>query len=118
MKREEFELTFVVDRGVTFEVNYRTLATNANPYFATSANVFNRPRTDYNRCGQCQDDVLTGKAMKFYKKWDKKHLKDLNESEYNELVSDIEALQEAYPFNGNKLGFSSSVELERAYRAK
>lgn len=114
--KKEFELTFVTGRGVTFEVNYRTLASNAKPYFATSAGVFNQPRTDYNQCGQCQDEVLTGEAKKFYKKWDKLHLKDLTDKQYKELVSDIEVLTEAYPYNGDKLGFNQAVELERAYR--
>lgn len=116
--KKEFERTFVIGRGVVFEVNYRTLASNANPYFATSAGVFNRPRTDYNQCGQCQAEVTTGKAKEFYKKWDKLHLKDLTDKQYKELVSDVEALAEAYPFNGDKLNFSQAVELERAYRGQ
>lgn len=119
---QEFQYVFVTDRGKVFEVNYRTLASNANPYFTTSAGVFNRPRTDYNRCGQCQDDVLTGEALRFYKKWDKLHLKDLTEAQYNELTKDIAKLTEVYPFyvktDGSDIPFYKEVETERAYRGK
>lgn len=113
---KEFELTFIVARGITFDVSYYTLGRNKTPYFATSANVFNKPRTDYNRCGQCQADVLRDKALDFYKKWDEHHLKDLNEAQYNNLIKDLAELKKIYPHYGNRLGFSSVVELEREFR--
>lgn len=118
----EFQYTFVVARGRIFEVNYRTLATNAKPYFATSAAKFNRPRTDFNQCGQAQDDLLVGVARKFYKKWDRLHLKELTEDQHAELSQDIEALKIAYPYyietEGEDIRFSQEVELERRWRER
>lgn len=123
MEKKEFQFVFVVAKGKLFEINYRTLATNAEPYFATSAAQFNKPRTDFNRCGQCQYDILWGEATKaydFYKKWNKLHLKDLNDEQYTQIVNDIEKLKSTYPFyfntDGHEIAFGEEVAIERAYR--
>ena len=51
MKRNEFMYDFCISRITVFEVSYYTLGSNSHPYFATSAAVFNKPKTDYKRCG-------------------------------------------------------------------
>ena len=100
IKSNEFHATFMLSKTKVFSVNYYTLGNNKEPYFTTSATVFNRPKTDYNRCGQCQNDVLIGysEAMKFYKKWDVNHLKKLSDTEYLEMISDLEILFKKYPY--------------------
>ena len=55
---KEFHAVFTLSKIKIFEVNYYTLGSNNSPYFTTSAAIFNRPKTDYNRCGQCQDDAF------------------------------------------------------------
>ena len=95
---KEFLAAFQITRTTVFEVEYYTLGSNSHPYFTTSAEVFNRPKTDYNRCGQCQKDVLTGAALEFYKKWDAYHLKDLTESEYEEMTKDMQLLFDTYNY--------------------
>lgn len=117
---EAFNYTFVVNRGRIFGINYRLLAGNSAAYFATSVAVFNRPRTDFNRCGQCQDDVLVGDAHNFYKKWSGLHLNELTKAQYSGIIEDIEALKIRYPFyiqkkDGN-ISFSEEVEIEREWR--
>ena len=49
-------------------------------------------------CGQCQRNTLFGKAFEFWEKWDKCHLKQLNERQYAELISDIEMLKNEYNY--------------------
>lgn len=97
MKRNEFMYAFCITRTIVFEVKYFTLYRNSAPYFATSAAVFNRPKTDYKRCGQCQNDILSGKAKQFYKKWDSCHCKDITDDQYMEMLNDIEELKKIYP---------------------
>jgi len=96
---KEFHVTFALSKTKMFNVSYYTLGSNNSPYFSTSADIFNRPKTDWSQCGQCQKEVLKGylTAMKFYKKWDEKHLKQLTDEEYQELISDIEELFNKYP---------------------
>lgn len=87
----EFISVFKVTNMIMFEVEYCTLGNNDNPRFGTEAMKFVRNKRDYERCGQCQEDILVeGLARDFYKKWDNKHLFDLNYSEYDELMCDME----------------------------
>lgn len=95
---KEFKYVFQLSKKVTFEVDYYTLGSNQNPYFSTSANEFNQPKTDYSRGGQAQEELCTGLAKKFYEKWDKHHLKELDEPTYKELLSDIEQLKDRYNY--------------------
>lgn len=96
----EFHVTFALSKTKMFSVSYYTLGSNSHPYFTTSAEVFNRPKSDYNRCGQCQEDVLKDyrTALNFYRKWDEMHLKELSEEEYTELLEDLEKLFTKYPY--------------------
>lgn len=112
--KKEFMYAFKINRMVIFEVEYIS-GPNPNPYFATSSGKFVRNKRDWSICGQCQEEVLNGYALEFYKKWDKFHLKDLEQSEYGELVSDIEKLKETYQYihkeNGWYIPFSAKKEL-------
>ena len=94
----EFTSVFQLSKKAMFEVRYYSLAGNQHPYFATSAETFNQPKTDFNCCGQCQKEVLKSfpTAMRFFEKWDTMHLKDLTEEEYAEMRSDLKALEEKY----------------------
>lgn len=98
MKKQEFKAVIQLSKTVIFEVEYYTLGHNSKPYFATSASVFCRNKRDYNMCGQCQEDVLKGKAKNFWKKWDTLHLKDLSEEEYAEMHRDLEDLFKVYNY--------------------
>lgn len=97
---KEFHATFALSKTKMFNVSYYTLGSNKSPDFSTSADVFNRPKTDWSECGQCQDRVLKGytKAMDFYKKWDEKHLNKLTNEEYQDLLNDLEILFNKYPY--------------------
>ena len=95
----EFHAVFALSKTKMFNVSYYTLGSNKEPYFSTSADEFNRPKSDYTRCGQAQNDICKGytTAMNFYKKWDAKHLSKLTDEEYTEMTADLEALFEKYP---------------------
>ena len=94
---KEFLYAFMISRMIVFEIHYYTLSTNKRPHFSTSANEFNRPKTDYKTGGQAQDRLLKGTARKMWLKWDHKHLQDLSPEEYTELMQDIEHLKTVYP---------------------
>lgn len=95
--RKEFISVFKITKMTMFEVGYYTLRGNKNPYFKTNAMELSRNKRGYSRCGQCQDSLLVkGLAKKFYEKWDSKHLKDLSNNEYEELMSDIEEMKSTY----------------------
>ena len=96
-----FSMVFQITKSIMFEVNYHKIDSNTPPYFSTSAMVFNRPKTDYKLCGQCQASVLptASVAKMFYKKWNKYHCKDIMDSEtYKELISDLDELKEKYNY--------------------
>ncbi len=119
---KEFQYCFAVERGVIFEVAYYTLGSNRDPYFTTSAAQFNRPRTDFNQCGQSQKDLLKKRtsARVFYSKYDKYHLKALTQEQYDQVVNSIEQLKTEYPHyiktDGKDISFSQAVAAERAFR--
>ena len=96
-----FSMVFQITKTIMFEVNYHKVGSNTNPYFSTSAMVFNRPKTDYKLCGQCQASVLptASVAKMFYKKWDKHHCKDIMDGEtYKKLLCDLDGLKEKYNY--------------------
>lgn len=97
MNKTEFMYAFCISRMRVFEVQYYTLSTNSHPYFATSAAEFNCFKTNWDRYGQAQEALLTGKARTFWKKWDALHCQDLTEEQHAELIRDIEELKKAYP---------------------
>ena len=96
----EFKYLFKITNYITFEVSYYTLGSNAKPYFTTSANKFNKTKTDYEICGQAQKDLLKEyeTAHLFYKKWDKFHLSYLSTEKLIELENDIQKLKNEYPY--------------------
>lgn len=98
--QNEFEYSFVVDRMTVFEVAYHTIGNNKHPYFSTSANKFNRPKTDYSECGQCQDRLLPYHSMArdFWRKWNGKHLMELTDDELRRVENDVELLKQNYPY--------------------
>lgn len=102
---------FQITKKIVFEVHNGQI--ESNPYFATSACVFNQPKTDFNCCGQCQNDVLpAGKARDFWEKWDKKHLSILTEEEEKELLQDLEVLKCSYNYC-ESTSFYSMKELSK-----
>ena len=98
--RKEFHIAFEVTRYDIFEVSFYTLGSNKSAHFSTSANRLNRRKSDYTQCGQAQESVLPkgSKARNFYELWDDKHLSDLTDDEYNEMVEDLKTLAERYNY--------------------
>lgn len=98
--KKEFKYCFQITKSVMFEVEYYTLGNNKTPYFATSANKFVKNKKDYECAGQAQDRILPKNSIvrQFWEKWDKKHLKDLSNDEYREIIKDIEELKEKYNY--------------------
>lgn len=98
--KKEFTAVFQITKKIIFEVNYYTLGNNNNAHFSTSASEFNQPKTDFRSCGQAQEKLLPVSSMagRFFKKWDSKHLSDLTEDEYAEMIADLEKLKEKYNF--------------------
>ncbi len=96
--KKEFSYVFQQSRMVVFEVEYQTLGDNPRPYFSTSAARFNQPKTDFAYCGQCQNELLTGKLRRFYKKWNHLHIRDLSDEEYTEILEDLEDLKREYNY--------------------
>ena len=106
-----FNYTFLVGKKTIFEVNNGEIA--SNPYFATSAAVFNHTNTDFNRCGQCQDDVLPpGPARDFWEKWDTLHLGHLNDQQELEIIKDLCVLKSNYKWT-DSCSFRAQQQLVR-----
>jgi len=98
---DAFSLSFRIKKKHFFEVVFGDLkAQGQQPYFATSGCVLNYIRSDYNRCGQCQHDILQKGSLfyKFFEKWDVLHTKSLTMEQFNELKQDIEELKEKYDY--------------------
>lgn len=106
-----FEIHFKVGKDEVFTVcyskskiyrveNQRFVLDRYVDQFTTSAEKWNKRRTDIDRGGQCQEDVLPqdSVAMEFYKKWDPMHLQVLTDDQYNEMIKDLEKLKEKYIF--------------------
>jgi hypothetical protein len=114
-----FHYAFQISRMIIFEVDYYRCGNNPDKYFTTSAAQFNRPKTDYNHCGQAQKELLrfASKAMTFFKKWDDLHTKDLNEAQYLDMLNDIEVLKSQYNYIVNDtdrdLSFSELRDLSK-----
>lgn len=100
MKKKEFHIVFQLSKLILFEVEYYTLGNNKSPHFSTSAEQFMRNKKDFERCGQCQNDLLVNypEAMAFYKKWDVHHLHDLSDEAYSEMVTDLVPLTAKYNY--------------------
>ena len=100
MKKKEFHMVFQLSKLILFEVEYYTVANNPSADFSTSAELFMRNKKDFERCGQCQEDLLVNypEAMAFYKKWDVHHLHDLSDEAYSEMVTDLAVLGAKYNY--------------------
>ena len=102
----QFNYTFLVAEKTIFEVNNER-------YFATSAAVFNHPNTDFDECGQCQDDVLPpGPARDFWEKWDYLHLSNLTEQQELDIIKDLCILKSNYRWT-DSCRFSDQQQLVR-----
>jgi len=95
---QEFHSMYQLTKNIIFEVNYYTLGSNKHANFTTNAGLLNRPKSDYNQCGQAQESLLPegSEARAFYDKWDKLHLSDLDEKQYNAMIEDLNVLMEKY----------------------
>ena len=117
---KSFGYSFRIAKRVFFFVEFGAVkCSTQNPYFATSGGELNTRRTDFERCGQCQSELLkhrNSKAMKvFYEKWDKLHTKALTYEQYEDLMVDLETLKIAYPYvQGTR--FYNAVNLDRKFK--
>lgn len=115
---DSFVYVFQITRKIVFEVRYQFTGSNDQKYFATVAMQFNQPKTDYERSGQCQSGILTGKALEFFNKWDKYHTLPIESNEiFNMLLDDIQELKyeysSIYKMNDNDILFYDIVELSK-----
>lgn len=114
---KSFHYAFQLSKTTIFNVSYYRPGNNRNKHFTTSADHFNLPKSDYDRCGQGQNDLLIGFpiAMAFYKKFDPLHLKDLTDEQYTEISEGIAKLKTAYNYlhneGNNDFSFSDSRTL-------
>lgn len=118
-KLKSFHYCFQITKSIIFNVDYYLLAGNKEKYFTTSAAQFNRPKTDFNHCGQAQKSLLPRykSAYSFYKKWDSLHLLDLTAKQHTEILEDLQNLCNSYNYmvtNYDKgFGFSTERELSK-----
>jgi hypothetical protein len=122
---KEMHYAFQLSRTEIYEVHIRpNMVSNngpAGPYiqdgfdFSTMAEVFNRPKTDFNTCGQCQERVTANypAANAHWKKWDQYHLKRVTPELFDEWLKDIEELKAAYDYieQDREISFSQLREL-------
>lgn len=89
-----------LSKTIIFEVHYYASDAKFPPKFTTEAERFMRNKKDFERCGQCQSDLLSDyhDVMAFYRKWDDYHLKPLSEEAYRELATDIAVLGTRYNY--------------------
>lgn len=117
MDKKSFKYAFQISKLIIFEVNYYKLGNNKNKYFSTSAGKFVKNKKDWETCGQCQYSILKGLSLQFWEKWDKLHLKDLTQEEYNLILQDIEKLKNVYNYieknSDIDIKFSEIVELSK-----
>ena len=90
-----FTISFRDRKKVFFVIEYGSIVNpNQDPYFSTSALIMNHIRSDWNGGGQAQKRLLKNKHLvRFFNKWDVKHLHPLSVDEYKELIRDIEELK-------------------------
>lgn len=122
MKKEliSFQYAFQITKTIVFEIKYYRLGNNTNKYFSTSAVRFNRPKTNYNQCGQAQKSLLEAGsiARMFFNKFDYLHIRDLNKEQHKEILKNIEFLKIQYNFvermdSNNNFNFSELVDLSK-----
>lgn len=100
MKKKELHMVFQLNKTILFEVHYYTVGSNKSADFSTEAELFVRNKKDFERCGQCQRDLLVNypEAMAFFEKWNVHHLKDLSDEAYSELATDLAVLSAKYNY--------------------
>ena len=96
MEVPEFGMAFAIDRMTIFEVYYYQRNGRNFPQFTTMAGKFLQNKKDWQSCGQCQEDVLSGYALEFFRKWDYAHLKELMPEKYYLMRADLVILERAY----------------------
>lgn len=106
---KEFISVFQLSKTIIFEVNYYTLSTNTHAYFTTSVAQFCKNKRDFNCAGQAQKELTTNffYARRFWRKWDKFHLKDLTPEQYDELQNDLNELKQHYNYMYTELDESN-----------
>lgn len=112
---DAFTITFRVKKKHFFTVQFGELKSHTQqPYFSTIGYVLNHNRSNYNRCGQCQSDILPKYSLfrNFFDKWDTLHTQSLTMEQYNELLQDLEELKEKYAHIDND-HFSNIVQFDR-----
>ncbi len=101
-EQRSFHYVFQITKLIVFEVDYSRCRDNHNKHFSTSASQFVKNKQDYDCCGQAQRELLSNPkgvpAYRFFKKWDKKHLRDLSTIEYANVIGDIEELKSCYNY--------------------
>lgn len=119
---KEKHLAFQLSRTEVYEVHVEPNVVSygiGGPYrqngfrFSSEAEVFNRPKTDFNRCGQCQEEVTKNYllANSHWKKWDKYHLGKVTPELYDEWLEDLKALKEAYNYVEKEHGATTFNEV-------
>jgi len=100
MDKKEFHAIFQLSKTDIFEVRYYRLERNVTQHFATAGASFIRSKRDYWRCGQCQVDLLENypAAQKFYQKWDKWHLMEMDTDTYREMRDELKDLSAWYNY--------------------
>ena len=112
---DAFAVTFRISKKKFFRVNFgQTKSHRQQPYFTTSGGILNYKRSDWNRCGQCQDSILleNSKAYQFFDKWNKLHLSTLTKEQYKELHDDLQELKAEYRYIESDR-FSDIVSFDR-----
>lgn len=117
---KEFKACFQITKAIMFEVEYYKLGNNKNPYFSTSAIVFTRNKRDISQCGQCQNKVLPkgSVARSFFRKWNDKHLEKMSDSEFMEMLEDLEILKNEYNYIYRESEIFGTVEDIQFYECK
>lgn len=102
MDKKEIKVIFKIKGYVNFTVNFY----GCGWYFATSA-------TGRGCAGQCQDLVLEGLAMAFYKRYDKFHTNSMNSIELDNILNDLIILMNNYNYIITKQNYYNNIEIKK-----
>lgn len=105
---KEHHVAFQLSRTEIYEVNIepnivlrdKQTFHDGTFHFSTTAEIFNRPKTDFNQCGQCQEGVTKNHpaANAHWKKWDRHHLEQVTPELYEEWLQDLWELKAFYNY--------------------
>lgn len=111
---KRFYAVFQLSKTKVFTVEYTTEPCEIRGHFATRAAEFCRNKRDYSMCGQCQPEVTEDypEANAFYRKWNRYHLRELTDSEYAMMVTDMGILMSRYNYITDcyRIGFETIAE--------